>query len=50
MRIGERSNVMVARRHPCHGPEAKMAKDDMPFMPGMQMGSFNAGAGEEEEN
>ena len=48
MRIGERSNVM-ALEGMAYGPEAKAAGDDMTFMPGMQMGSFNAGAIEDED-
>ncbi len=43
MRIGERSNVM-ALEGIAYGPAAKKGDDDMAFMPGMQMGSFNAGA------
>ena len=49
LRIGERSNVMTVEAM-VYGPETKTAKDDMAFMPGMQMGSFNAGAiGDEDE-
>lgn len=49
MRIGERSNVMVLEGM-VRGPEAHASNDDMAFMPGMQMGSFNAGAtGDEDE-
>lgn len=48
MRIGERSNVM-ALEGMIYGPEAKVSTDDMAFMPGMQMGSFNAGALEDED-
>ncbi len=48
MRLGERSNVM-ALEGMAYGPEAAAAKDDMTFMPGMQMGSFNAGALEDED-
>lgn len=49
MRIGERSNVM-ALEGIAYGPEAKTSSDLMAFTPGMQMGSFNAGAvGDEDE-
>ena len=48
MRIGERSNVM-ALEGIVFGPEAATSKDDMVFTPGMQMGSFNAGALEDED-
>lgn len=49
MRIGERSNVM-ALEGMAYGPDAKASNNDMAFMPGMQMGSFNAGAvGDEDE-
>jgi hypothetical protein len=48
MRIGERSNVM-ALEGMALGPEAAAAPGEMTFMPGMQMGSFNAGALEDED-
>jgi hypothetical protein len=49
LRSGERSNVMAVEAM-AYGPEAKASSDDMAFMPGMQMGSFNAGAvGDEDE-
>lgn len=48
MRIGERSNIMMVEGQVC-GPDGRNRADDMAFTPAIQLGSFNAGAYEDED-
>jgi hypothetical protein len=47
-RTGERWNIMIEEAR-INGPEAKRSEPDMPPAPCIQLGSFNAGSYEEEE-
>ena len=48
MRIGERSNIMLVEGQ-VYGPDGKNRANDMDFSPAIQIGSFNAGSYEDED-
>jgi hypothetical protein len=48
MRIGERSNIMMVEGQ-VYGPEGKNRADDMAFSPAIQIGSFNSGSYQDED-
>jgi hypothetical protein len=48
MRMGERMNVMIEEAR-VHGPEANRSEPDMAPGPCIQLGSFNSGSVEEED-
>ncbi len=48
MRIGERSNIMMVEGQ-VYGPAGKNRTDDMAFSQAIQIGSFNAGSYEDED-
>jgi hypothetical protein len=48
MRMGERSNIMMVEGQ-VYGPDGKNRADDMAFSPAIQIGSFNAGSYQDED-
>jgi hypothetical protein len=48
MRTGERSNIMMVEGQ-VYGPDGRNRPDDMVFSPAIQLGSFNAGSYQDED-
>ncbi len=48
LRIGERSNIMMVEGQ-VYGPDGKHRVNDMEFSPAIQLGSFNSGAYQDED-